>query len=108
MNALNVGDILYSQWGYSMVLVDFYKVIKVTPKMVTLVKIESKDDVVTGFLCGTVMPDPTNLEKGRMGAPIVFTRKRRGPDGWGVCGDYHGHSSAHRWDGEPVSYNHCD
>ena len=30
-NQPKVGDILYSSWGYSMTIVDFYKVVKVSP-----------------------------------------------------------------------------
>ena len=45
MNVLNakVGDILSCTWGYSMTLVDFYKVIKVSPsgKSVTVQRLAS-------------------------------------------------------------------
>ena len=34
-----VGDILSSTWGYSMQIVDFYQVIAVTPKMITVKEI---------------------------------------------------------------------
>lgn len=62
MNVLNakVGDILSCTWGYSMTLVDFYKVIKVSPsgKSVTVQRLAS--DCVEGHAGyeGYVMPSP--------------------------------------------------
>lgn len=122
------GDILTSSWGYSMVLVDWYKVTKVTPHTITMVQIDSKDAVQTGYLSGTVMPDPdkvvtrrkwhydieTRDEAGRplpatgyTDVPVVFTRKVN-PNGYGVCRDLNGHGSCHKWDGKPQSFDHCD
>lgn len=36
MDKLTVGKILYSRWGYDQTNIDFYEVIKVTPKMATV------------------------------------------------------------------------
>lgn len=119
-HSLKIGDILTSTWGYSMQIVDFYKVIKTTPHTVTLVQIESKDNVATGFLSGTVMPDPQNemtetdwkalpsFGEVRPKKKIIFTRKINGEDRYGLCRDKNGHSSCHLWDGKPKNYNHCD
>ena len=41
-HTLAVGDILYSSWGYSMTIVNWYQVIAVTPKMVTVAEIRSR------------------------------------------------------------------
>ena len=60
MNVLNakIGDILSCTWGYSMTIVDFYKVIKVSPsgKSVTVQRLAS--DCIEGHAGyeGYVMP----------------------------------------------------
>lgn len=42
-HTLNVGDVLYSSWGYDQTNIDFYEVVKVnSPKVVTLRQIGSK------------------------------------------------------------------
>ena len=46
---MKLGDILVAKFGYNCTLVDFYKVIKKTPKMVTIQKIGSKI-VLSGIL----------------------------------------------------------
>lgn len=39
-----VGDVLVSSWGYDQTNIDFYEVVKVTPKMVSIVRIKAKRD----------------------------------------------------------------
>lgn len=51
------GDILVSSWGYEQTNVDFYEVVKVTAKTVTLVPIERKVQL-KGFMRYTAMPIP--------------------------------------------------
>lgn len=41
-NPFKVGDILCAEWGYSMSLVDFYEVSKVTPSSVQLKHLQDK------------------------------------------------------------------
>lgn len=37
---LEVGDIIYSRWGYNMVLYSFYQILAITPKSVKIVKLQ--------------------------------------------------------------------
>ena len=41
-SAIIVGDIFYSSWGYDQTNVDFYQVVKTTPKTIALKKIDKK------------------------------------------------------------------
>ena len=38
-NGMQVGDVLYSSWGYDQTNASFYEIVKRTPKMVTLVEV---------------------------------------------------------------------
>ena len=52
---IHVDDIVYTSWGYSMTLVDFYKVISVGPKSIRIRELESK--VVSGDgMVGNIAP----------------------------------------------------
>jgi hypothetical protein len=53
---LEVGDIWNSSWGYDQTNVDFYQVVKVTAKTVTVRKIGKVTEELTGRFTGTVMP----------------------------------------------------
>jgi hypothetical protein len=57
-NPFKVGDVLCSSWGYDQTNASFYKVIRVTPKQVTLqeyatVRTEGQGE----FMAGTTVPD---------------------------------------------------
>lgn len=118
-HGIKVGDILTSTWGYSMQIVDFYKVTKVTPKTLTLTEIGAKENTQTGFLRGTVMPDPDHIKTEivwnvpydgvgpRPTRPVTFKRFIN-ENGYGICADRNGHSVCHKWDGKPRHYDHCD
>ena len=67
---LQVGDIWSSSWGYDQTNVDFYQVIKVTAKTVTVRKIYKETVELTGRFTGTVTPvadhfDPRGKEMRR-------------------------------------------
>lgn len=49
--SLKVGDILVCQWGYSMIITDFFQIVKVNQASVLIRQIESKDETL-GFLHG--------------------------------------------------------
>jgi hypothetical protein len=67
---LEVGDIWNSSWGYDQTNVDFYQVVKVTAKTVTVRKIGKETCELTGRFTGTVTPvidsfDPRKAEMRR-------------------------------------------
>jgi hypothetical protein len=115
-----VGDILAASWGYSMIRVDFYKVLKVTPKSVKIAHIGSKDTQQTGYLSGTVMPDPDTIleENCYRSGPVISAGGYRAPVKkqqifwrrplWGYVTGHNSSAHASKWDGQPMHFDHCD
>lgn len=95
---LTKGQILVSSWGYSMTIVDYFKVDRVTPKGVWLVQIGTK--YVTG---GGYNGDSMPCEQSTRGAPF-FTRASKD----GVTRGANSSSRAYPWNGQPVYYNRVD
>lgn len=105
--SVSVGDIFYDSWGYSMTIIDFYKVVRVTKSSVWVVGLASKE-TPDGYLSGTSMP--SDIEDSRNGVMRIR-------DGY-ITGTMHNlydinfdstrkvHLS--KWDGRPKYYNHCD
>lgn len=57
--APEVGDILYSSWGYDQTNIDFYKIVRATDKSVWIQKIGSRSvEGSQGFMSCNVVPDP--------------------------------------------------
>ena len=101
-NTFKVGDILSSSWGYSMTIVSWYQVIKVTPKTITVKEIEAK--IIDGNgMHGESIPVPNLFSKRGLYPEQSFTRK--------VKGDYiniNESQTAWIWDGNPKYHNHWD
>ena len=99
-----VGDILYSSFGYNMTHVTFYRVIKVTPsgKSVTLHKL-IPDYVTGGGYTGEVMPtDKLDPDE----SPI--RNKRVSVSGGGYRVKINNYEQASTWGGKPMYYNTMD
>ena len=99
MDAVEVGDIFSSSWGYDQTNVTFYQVVKVTKKFATIQKINS---VTTekGFMCGTSVPvQPVQL--------VGETLRRKINDYFahaynsGPSLKVESYAFAYRWDGTP-------
>lgn len=103
-HTLAVGDILYSSWGYSMTIVNWYQVIAVTPKMVTVAEIHSF--IVDGDgMRGTSMPIPNAfVEKRYDWDEVKFSRLVK-DDRYIQINES---ETARRWDGEPKYHDHWD
>ncbi len=95
INPAQVGDILDSLWGYEQTNVDFYKVVKVTPKTISIVPIGKKLVECTGWGSTTVIPDP-EIVKGE----AIQRRVRAYDDTYYISLDY---SSASKWNGKPIT-----
>lgn len=54
-HTLNVGDILYSSWGYDQTNIDYYQVVSVRGKVVDLREL-AQDSKETGFMQGKCTP----------------------------------------------------
>ena len=113
-NPYKVGDVLYISWGYSMTIVAFFKVTRVTASKVGLVELAQEADY-DGYLSGHTLPK-IEEEMEADGTPfsvypdaLYSVRK----DGWNAVRipDYkggHDYTNAYKWEGKPVYFNHCD
>lgn len=51
-----VGDLFYSSWGYGQTNIDFYQVVSVGVKSITVVRIADDRKYELGGMCGTTTP----------------------------------------------------
>ena len=111
-NPYKPGDIVTTTWGYSMTLVDFYEVVRVTPCKVELRELQQKEEM-TGFLSGETTPllgeyapennGPYSVKRGQ----LCKVRE----DGVILIPSYPGAGDcnyARKWSGKPRHFNHCD
>lgn len=99
---IKVGDIWSCSWGYDQTNVDFYKIVKVTPKTVTLQKIDTKHHEALNGLAERVVPDPDSVCKWQ---PKPFRRKISWYRDEPQC-KIESYSFARPWDGEPEYQSH--
>ena len=95
---LEIGDILYSSWGYDQTNIDFFKVKKFVGKtMIELVPIESKIVESDSPYEDRVIPYLVNEGK-------PFRRKIKGGDGeFKPYVSINSYSTAHHWEGRPLA-----
>ena len=101
---IKVGDILVCSWGYSMSLVDFYKVVKVTAKSAFLLKMGNKTVEHDSYgMYSRVMPS----EICTTDKPLMRRIQRSHYDGELYCKitDY---QYARKWDGQSKYFNDND
>lgn len=97
---MKLGDILVAKFGYNCTLVDFYKVIKKTPKMVTVQKIGSKIVSHDGYgQAGYVVADESIVED------EIIRRKIIDRNDAIKISDY---QYAYVWDGNEVHFDSYD
>lgn len=99
-----VGDILSSTWGYSMQIVDFYQVVAVTPKMITVRQIASKIESGNGMR-GTSVPVPDAFEQKPHPWQVTEFKRKVLPGGYINIDSV---SCAHKWNGKPLYHDHMD
>ena len=111
-NPYKVGDIVFIRWGYSMILIQYYKVTRVTPSKVGLVELE-QDEQYDGFLCGKTTPI-VDREIAGNNSPYSAHEDclyKVCEDGRIRIPDYrggHDYESARKWHGTPLTFDHCD
>lgn len=105
------GDIFEALWGYSMSMVSYFQVTKVSGKRVYYQRVASKTVEATGYLAGKCMPVKDGFMKDctEMFSLLKADYKGRpsfkaGPNG--QSSDYK--ITAILWDGTPAYFNHCD
>lgn len=100
-DAVKVGDVFYSSWGYDQTNVDFYKVVAKTKARIKVVKVSKiRDEGESG--CDHVRPDKTG-EFGEVMTKIVRASTWRSDFDPKADAYFHlnSYSNAHRWDGTP-------
>jgi len=92
-----VGTIVYSTWGYEQTNVDFYEVVKVSGRRITLRELDQtrRED---GFMSGLAMPMPGQYRSEEITKMAKF-------DGAGKLSFSIRHGWASEWDGSPKSYS---
>lgn len=99
-----VGDILSSTWGYSMQIVDYYQVIAVTPKMITVREIAGK--IVSGDgMRGESVPLPNVFVKKAYDWQLTEFKRKVLHGGYININES---ACARRWSGEPLYHDHWD
>lgn len=77
---MNKGDILVSTWGYEQTNADFFEVVEVSPKTVTVRPIASREDYEAESMTGSAWPIPGAFR----GEPM---RRRPVPELWAGGGE---------------------
>lgn len=90
-NPFKVGDIVYDSWGYDQTNIDWYQVVKCTPKSVVIRRIAGEITEKENTMSGQSTP----LIHCFTGTPI---RKRVQP---GTCDLASNHGCMRKWDGKP-------
>ena len=92
---VEIGTIFYSTWGYEQTNIDYYEVVKSTPKTVTVRMIAQ--DAVENDMRGTCTPCPGHF----IGEPIRRKVQR-------YCDEpslkIKSYAYAYPWDGKPKSF----
>ena len=104
MKKIETGDVLYASWGLTMTLPSWARVLKRTPKMATILELDSH--FVTGdWAGGTSMPILGAVK--RHAKPETFKVKER--DGGEFLDGARSYAKYwHHWDGEAKYHNHAD
>lgn len=91
--AVNVGDIFVSSWGWEQTNIDFYKVVAKTKARIKVVAI-GKDRVSGDGWTGRVVPVPE-----REGTKVMVKTVTAGYDGEGAWFTVSSYAAARLWDG---------
>ncbi len=91
--ALKVGDIFYTSWGYDQTNIDFFKIVKISGKRITVKELR-QSTTATGFDCGDCVPEQFFIKDAK---EIILGVCKHG--GFQIEGHY-----AAIWDGKPKGY----
>jgi hypothetical protein len=100
VNPYKVGDILSVSWGYEQTNVDFYEVVRVTPKAIVIQQIRSKTVRDIAWAQGEVMPCPREYigsEERKILQPYIDND----PDPYRRVHLHHPYGWLKLWDGSP-------
>jgi len=91
--ALKVGDIFYTSWGYDQTNIEFFKIVKISGKRITVKELRQRA-TQTGRDCGDCIPDSFFTKDAK---EIILGVCHHG--GFSIEGHY-----AAIWDGKPKMY----
>jgi hypothetical protein len=100
-----VGDILYTSWGYDQTNVEFFQVTRVLPASVEVRRIDKKYDE-TGFMSGNSVPVPDKFVSDFEFGDKALIRRFRAAPGLGYAVRIDDVRSAWLWDGKPKYESH--
>jgi len=92
-SAVIVGDIFFSQWGYDQTNLDYYQVVKTTPKMIALRKIDKRMTRGRGEPTEYYMPIANKFTGPELRKKLKEHRGR-------AYVDLNSYASAYKWDGK--------
>lgn len=104
MNTINIGDVMVTDFGATMTLPTFYKVVKRTPQSIKMVRLEAQIVDGDGFT-GHTIPTETKNDEGYKGT--LTARIKGGAEheyGWLAKERLY----FTKWEGKPEYYNHLD
>ena len=102
-NPLKVGDVLSCVWGYSMIIVDFYRVTKVLPSSDKIEKLQSKIASGDSFQ-GTCVPTDKAVKSDVDGRTYRVLFDSKGEPALKISS----YAYAHPWDGRPKMFDSMD
>jgi len=94
-HTLNVGDILYSSWGYDQTNVDFYQIVELVGKATAVLRKVAQDRTESAWMQGKCVARPGEF----VGEPF---RKRISPHNSVTISSC---QHAYKWDGREVSWS---
>jgi hypothetical protein len=99
--------IIFCTWGYSMTIVDYYRVLKETEKSLLVEQIKSKTTRAAEYLAGYSIPEPKIIPDTRE-KPFRIYKRENGKEVYFVSslGGYRKYFYV--WDGKEKYFNHCD
>ncbi len=111
-HSFKVGDIVYNSWGYSMTLVDWYRVTKISDSYVWLEQIQSAQTAqgMSEPAIDTTSNDPANWNVVSAGTDRCETGLLNKSHRHHAAGDsiHMKHGCCTKWDGKPKYENHND
>lgn len=105
INKIEVGTIFYSSWGYDQTNIDYFQVVKVTPKGVYIREIKDKR-TYEGDMHGTSVPVKDDFQDWSLlhkeNKPVF---RRLVDNSSEPAINIKGYNSAWLWDGQPRSFS---
>lgn len=104
-NPYKVDDILYSSWGYDQTNIDFYQVVKVTPRGLRLREIGAEGVYDAQSMTGTASPVADDFIEEEFTARISFYLSQADNSLKSYIASKHLHGATNLCNGKPKDYS---